>query len=313
MPAKPPDPVAQAIASISRTVALWRLGGLSPLELCRKVLRGYRQNHFDARCAQFAYYSMLALFPLLILLIAGVARLPLRGVLENSLEAADRGLPEEVFQLLDRQVREIQAHSTVSLMLASLLILGVAGSRVFLTMTEGLNLAYGVHETRRFWQVYGMAFLLTVGASLLLFVAMVLMVVGPMVSNWAAELQLDLPWLAVVVRRGTRWGVVCTCLWLYTATVYCLVPNVKLPWYWLSPGSVFAVMGWMVVSQGFRLYVENLGQFNETYGALGGVMVLLIWLHLTGAVLLMGGQINGVIHRAAARVTDSQAGRDARA
>jgi membrane protein len=195
-------------------------------------------------------------------------------------------------------VYDIQSHSSLGLIAISLGVLTIAGSQVFLTVTEGLNLAYGVKETRRSWHVYGMAVLLNFAASLLLLVALVLMVAGPMLSEWIAARGFHVPLLQTMLRSGVRWGVVCGCLWVYTAAIYCLVPSLTLPWYWLSPGSVFAVGGWVVVSQGFRLYVENLGRYNETYGAIGGVIVLMIWLDLTGAVLLMGGQINGVIHRA---------------
>lgn len=308
------DPVATAIASIARTVKLWRFGGLPPWTVVARSWKGYRENHFDARSAQFAYYSMLAIFPLLILIIAGVAHLPLAGVLENSLDAAKHGLPEGMFDLLRNQIRDIQKHSTVSLLAISAFVLAGAGSRVFLTITDGLNMAYGVKETRRFWQVYGMAFLLTIAAGVLMFFGVVLMVAGPMLSDWVTAHDIHIPYLTVILRRGVRWGVVCGCLWAYTSTVYSVVPCVKLPWYWLSPGSVFAVGGWVAVSQGFRLYVENLGQFNETYGAIGGVIVLIIWLDLTGAVLLMGGEINSVIHRAAAeegRGVEAQSGRAA--
>lgn len=304
MPHLPHDPLAQAIASVARTVRLWKFGGLSPWQVIVRTVRGYQQNHFGARAAQFAYYSLLALFPLLILIIAALARIPLQDVLKSSLDAADRGLPEDVYQLIQHQVKDIQEHSTVGLISLSLMVVASAGSGVFLTITDGLNAAYGIPESRRFWHVYGMAFLLTIAASLLMLVAMVMMVVGPILSDWMATHRMDFPWLRLILSRGVRWGVVCGFLWLYTAAVYSLVPSVKLPFYWLSPGSVFAVIGWVLVSQGFRLYVENMGRYNEAYGALGGVIVLIIWLDLTGTVLLLGGQINSVIHRAAA-VTSS--------
>jgi len=299
-------PVAEAVASIGRTARLWRFGGLSVWQLIVRSWRGYRDNHFGGYSAQFAYYSMLALFPLLILLIAAIARLPLSGVLENSLDAAHRALPEDVSNLLQRQVRDmvrqqvhdIQSHSSFSLIVASLAVLGIAGSQIYLTITEGLNLAYGIKESRRSWQVYGMALLLNLAASLLLLVALVLMVAGPILSGWIETQGFDVPFLATILRSGVRWGVVCSCLWIYTSAIYCLGPSVKLPWYWFSPGSAFAVGGWVLVSQGFRVYVENLARYNETYGALGGVIVLMVWFNLTGAVLLMGGQINAVIHAA---------------
>lgn len=302
-------PVAEAVASIGRTARLWRFGGLSPLELVVRSVKEYRANHFDARSAQFAYYSMLALFPLLILLIAAIARLPFSGVIDNALDAAHRALPENTYDTLARQVRDIREKSTLKLFTISFGVLTIAGSQVFLTLTEALNRAYGVEETRRSWQVYGLAFLLTVAASLLMLVALVLMIAGPKLSEWLSTREYRLPIVETILSSGVRWGVVAACLWIYTTAVYCLVPSVKLPWYWFSPGSAFAVAGWVLVTQGFRLYVEDFGRYNETYGALGGVIVLMIWLDLTGSVLLMGGQINGVIHRAetATAVADKMA------
>jgi len=292
-------PVAETVASIGRTARLWRFGGLSVWRLLVRSVRGYRANQFDGSSAQFAYYSMLALFPLLILLIAAVARLPFAGVIENALDAArPPAVPEEIYTLLARQVRDIQARSTVRIFLASLGVLTIAGSQVFLTITEGLNRAYGVVETRRSWQVYGLAFLMTIAASLLILIALVLMIIGPMLSSWLSGRNIAVPYLQTILKSGVRWGVVCACLWIATTTVYSVAPSIKLPWYWLSPGSVFAVIGWVVASQGFRLYVEDFATYNTTYGALGGVIVLMVWLNLTGAVLLMGGQINGVIHHA---------------
>jgi membrane protein len=293
-----PDPAADTVSSIGRLARLWRFGGLSPWQLIVQSVRGYRENHFDARSAQFAYFSMLSLFPMLILLIAALARLPLKQVLDNALVAVDQALPEEIDKLLISQIRDIQDRSTLGLLATSLGVLTIAGSQVFLTIIEGLNRAYGVQETRPIWQVYGMAFLLTIAASLLLLVAVVLMIVGPKLSAELARLNISLPYLSAMLQGGVRWGVVGACLWISTSAIYYLVPNVKLPWYWFSPGSVFAVVGWVVCSQGFRIYVENFGSYNKTYGALGGVIVLLVGLNLTGAVLLMGGQINGVIHRA---------------
>lgn len=291
-------PVAETVASIGRTARLWKFGGLSVWQLLIRTAKGYRKHQFDTLAAQFAYYSMLALFPLLIVIIAALARLPLADVLDNALDAARNALAPEVYQLIEGQIRDIQARSTNKLFAISFGVLAIAGSQVFLTITEGLNRAYGVKETRHFWQVYGLAFLLNVAASLLMLIALVLMVAGPMLSTWLAGRDLAIPIVRTMLQSGARWGVVCACLWIYTTAVYCLVPSIKLPWYWFSPGSVFAVVGWVITTQGFRLYVEDFSNYNTTYGALGGVIVLMVWLDLTGTVLLIGGEINGVIYQA---------------
>lgn len=291
-------PVAEAVESIGRTARLWRFGGLSPWQLALRMLKAYRQNGLGSSGAVFAYYSMLAIFPLLILILAAVARLPFSGVVSNSLDAAHRALPDDVYELLAQQVHDIQRRSTLGLVFAAIGVLAVAGSQVFVTIIDGLNRAYNVKETRRIWRVYGMAFLLTVAASLLFMLALILMIAGPKLSEYLASREFRMPYLETLLSTGVRWGVVCGCLWVYTSVIYWLVPNVKLPWYWFSPGSAFAVIGWVAITQAFRIYVENWANYNKTYGTLGGVIVLMVWLDLTGVVLLVGGQINGVIHQA---------------
>jgi membrane protein len=310
-----PNPAAKALAEIGREIRLWRFGGLSPWRLLVLSIKGYRDNQFDARSAQFAYYTLLALAPLLILLVAAAAHLPSaealerRGfltqedrvdVVENLMDVADKGLPDNAFEVIKRQILDIQAHSSLSLILGSLVLLGMAGSQVFLTLAAGLNLAFGVKEERRLWQVHGTALLLTMVIFLLLLLAMVLLVVGPTISHLLESRKVHVPYATLLFDKGARWAVVCGCLLVCSSAIYRLVPSVRLRWDIFSPGSVFATAGWVLVSQGFRLYVENFGRYNETYGALGGVIVLVVWLDLTGSILLLGGQINGVIHRAAA-------------
>lgn len=292
-------------------VALWRLGGLSPWQLIRQSLKCYREHKFDARSAQFAYYSMLALAPLLIVVIGCVAQFPLEGVLEREgvldsfLKAVAKGMPDNVVELIKGQIRNIQEHSTVQLIAVGLVLLGIAGSRLFMTMGAGLDAAYDVERRRKFWRSGGVSLLLTLGVSLLLLAAMVSLVIGPMVTRLITDM-VHIPWNQFLFYTGIRWGVACGFLLISTSVIYWIVPSVSLRWYFLSPGSVFATTGWVVVTQGFRAYVENLGRYNETYGALGGVVVLMIWLYLTGSLLLMGGQINSVIHRAAiARLDES--------
>lgn len=280
-------------------LTLWRLGGLSVFEVVFRAFESYRRHQLSARSAQFAYYAMLALAPLLIVIIATAALFPVDGAIDSFLRALDIGLPESAVQLINRQVRDIQANTSLGLVGAGLVLLGIVGSRLFLTIGAGLDAAYSVRR-RRFLKAGGLALGLTFGIFLLLLVAMLLLLVGPAVARLVSRF-VEQPWILVLLSAGVRWGVACGFILIATATVYWLIPSVKLPWHWISPGSLFATVGWIVVTQGFRLYVENFSRYNETYGALAGVVVLMVWLYLTGAVLLMGGEINSVVHQAIAK------------
>lgn len=274
------------------------MGGLTPWQLLKRSAQGWQDHQLSAKSAQFAYYSMLALVPLLILTIAAIARLPLAGTLDSFERLLRRALPPDAFVLVETQIRDIQDHSNTSLAFAAVLICIFGGMRLFVTMGEGISAAFGV--TRRRWvRAQGVSFLLTLGILALLLVALVLLVVGPNLLHWVL-IMLDMEQLEGPLAHGVRWVIVTGCLLTCTSAIYCLMPAVKLPWHWLSPGNVTAVVGWMLLSQGLQQYVIYFGHYNKTYGALAGVIVLLLWFYLGGATLLLGGLINGVIYQAAA-------------
>lgn len=257
------------------------------------VVRGFRRNHLDARSAQLAYYAMLGIAPLLILIIAAFSQLPVGERLDRLVDIVGAAIPPDAQRVLVDQIHDIEKHSTPQLVLVGLVTLAYAGIRFFRTIARGLNAAYGIPEERRFVRFYGVALLFTVAAYLLILLALVVAVVGPAVLSRIME-GLGVPALDGFWNHAGRWTAACLAVLLALSVIYWLAPSEKLRWRLLSPGSVFATLGWALASLGFRFYVANFSRYNETYGALGGVIVLMVWLYLVGAVLFAGGQLNSV-------------------
>lgn len=278
--------------------AMWKFGGLTPWDLIRQAVRGYNQHRLSAQSAQFAYYAMFTLVPLLIVIIACTAQLPIRGIIASMENAINQGLPTTVSQMLFAQIEDIQKNSTYSLIMAGLVLLCWGGTRLFFTMGTGLDAIFEVDHRRTFLKAGGLSLLLTFGVLLLFLTSVILLVLGPELARLVLEYFYS-PWLHFLLSVGVRWSIACGFMLIATSVIYWVVPSVKLPWKIFTPGSLFVVISWVIMLQGFRLYVENFAHYNETYGTLGGFIVLLAWLYLTGAILMMGGEINGVIYRSA--------------
>jgi membrane protein len=279
-------------------LGLWRFGGLPIWKVGWRTWQGFQDNYLEARCAQFAFYSMLVIAPMMILIIGLLAKLPVENVIDQLMISVQRNVPTSAYELIEAQITDIQATRSTSLMLISAVILSFSGSRIFLTMGEGLNAAYGVPVRQMRWRLRGKSILFTVAVVPLLLLLMVAIVVGPTVVAWVYQL-LEIPLAESFVTHVVRWILVTLGLWFVTVAIHCWIPSARQPWYWFSPGTVFTVVGWIVASQAFRFYVENFALYNQTYGALCGVIVMMLWLYMIGAVLLLGGQLNSVVYRAA--------------
>ena len=274
---------------------IWNLGGLSPQQLLRQTLSEFRERQLSARCAQFAYFSMLAIMPMLIVMVYAIGQMPIQGLLGSFLELLEKTLPADAYQLFRTQILSMQQQSSTTYIAISCLIFLYAGSRLFVTIGEGLNVAFGHPPRARRLRTYWLSLALTFSIALLLIVALIILVIGPQAIEWLIHgVHLSVP--DSLSANLIRWSVVVGVLLILTSTIYYLVPAHGLPWHWLSPGTVFAVVGWIAASQGFRWYVASYARYNQIYGTLGGVMAMLFWLYLTGAILLMGAQINGIIY-----------------
>jgi membrane protein len=281
----------------------WKLGGLSPWQLARRVLHAIGRHNFFGRASELAFDFLFALFPLLLFMLALIGLFASRSnELQSDLLAyfADF-LPWTAFALLNKTAIELAANaSNGKLTLGILLALWFASGGVS-SMISALNLAYGARETRSWLRVRVIALFLTLFISMLLLAALILVLVSDHILDWLGA-ELSLTPEVVVLWKALQWPAAIVFVLLSCALVYYFGPNLKnRRWHWVTPGSAFGVLLWLAASIGLRIYLHFVDSYSTTYGSLGAVMILLVWLYVTGFAFLIGGEINAEIERAATR------------
>jgi membrane protein len=280
-------------------VSPWTLGGLGVRELARRVWEEIQKDELTDRAAALSYYFVFALFPTLLFLTALVGLVPEQDLMARLLAPAKEFLPADAASLLERTLAEIQRGAGGGILSIGAVVALWGASRGMVSMITTLNVVYGVTNPRPWWRRQLVALALTAAFSALALGALLSLVLGERVGQAAAT------WAGLGGTFTTVWGLVQFPLGLLlTVTgidlVYHFAPAVRLRWYWLTPGSAFAGLAWIGASLGFRVYVSYFANYNATYGSIGGVILLLLWLYLSSVALLIGGEINSVIARAAA-------------
>jgi membrane protein len=278
--------------------SVWKLGGLRVTELARRVIAEVQDDDCLGRAAQLAYYFLFALFPFFLFLVTLLGYLPIPDLLDRIMAGLAQLLPGEALQLVQDNVRQLVTGQRGGLLSFGILAALWSSSSALTAIIDSLNRAYDVQEGRPFWKVRGLAILLTVGLSTFIILALVLLTFGPQLGRWAADL-IGLGQVFEFTWNIVRWLVIVGLLILAMAMLYYLAPDVEQDWKWITPGSVCAVLGWLLASLGFSFYVNSFGSYNATYGSIGAVIVLLTWMYLTGLFVLIGGEINAEIEHAA--------------
>jgi membrane protein len=274
------------------------LGGLGITELATRVVKEVREDDCLGGASQLAYYLLFAVFPFALFLTALLGYLPIPNLMERLLAALATLLPGDMVTLLQAHVRQLVTEQKGGLLSFGILTALWASSSAVVAIIDALNRAYDVQEGRPWWKVRGVALLLTIGLSLFIVLAMVLLIFGPQLGDWLASL-VGLGKVFELLWNILRWPVSAGMLAVAIAVVYYYAPDVEQEWKWITPGAVFAVLATIVVSLGFSLYVSRFGSYNKTYGSIGAVIVFLTWLYLTGLCLLVGGEINAEVEHAA--------------
>lgn len=276
--------------------SLWKFGGLTPLRLTQQVTRKFDDDEVLTRSSSLSYYFLLALFPMLLFLVSliGIVAGPHSEFREAVVSTLGNFAPGSATGLI-RNVLSQTVKSSGGLKLG-IGILGAlwAASGGMSALIVSLNVINHVEESRPWFKLRGTTIALTIALAILVLIPVALIFYGTRIENVVAA-----GWGGHALRtvwKFVEWAVSLACMFLSFSVVYYFGPNLNdRKWYWQTPGAVLGVIVWLATSLGFRLYLHFFDSYSATYGFIGAVIILMLWLYLTGMAILIGAEVNSVI------------------
>ena len=263
--------------------------------LLKLAITDFFADDMATYAAALAYRLLFSIFPFLIFLTALLGFLGAPRFFEWMRQQAAYLLPAQAMQAVENVLAELQTPQGGLMSVGIALAVWSASAGVLGTM-DALNVAYDVKERRPMWKRFAVSILYTLALAVMLIVASALMISGPEFLTWLTR-YVGLDELFIMVWAWVRWPIAIFLLMLAVALVYWAAPNVKQPFRFITPGSVVAVTVWVIASVAFGFYVQTFANYNQTYGSLGAVIILLFYFFLSAAVLLFGAELNAVIAR----------------
>lgn len=281
--------------------SLWKLGGLTPPRLSLNVLRAILDDDLFSRASGLAFDFVLALFPLLVFMLALFGLFASHGsaLLDSLLAYFTDFLPPAASELVGSIVDELARHSG-----GGKITFGIVAGLWFASggmssMISTLNGVFRVREARSWFKVRATALGLTFVMAILLLTALLVVLVGSRFVDWVARVFSWSAFLAVVW-KAFQWPAAAFFVMIAFSLVYYCGPNLENHRrHWFTPGSLFGMLLWLASSMGLRVYLHFFNTYSTTYGSLGAAMILLVWLYVSGLSFLVGGEINAEIERAA--------------
>lgn len=255
--------------------------------------------------AQLAFFFLLALFPLLIFM---VTLLPYLNLQEDQLfSILQTYAPGEVYLLINNTLDEVLKERNGGLLSVGILATIWSASNGMNAMIKSLNRSYNIEETRPFFIARSISIVFTLLLITLFVVALVLPVFGKQIGTFIFS-YIGYEQGFLTIWTSIRWTIPPVMIFLVFMLLYWIAPNRKLFLKSVIPGAIFATLGWILVSFAFSLYVSSFGNYSKTYGSIGGIIVLMMWLYFSGIILMIGGQINAVMQERKEKLAMKKAG-----
>lgn len=266
--------------------------------LLRRVLSEFKDDELTDRAAALTYYGILSLFPALLVLVSllGIAG---QSATQEVLDNIQKLAPGSARDIISDAVKQLQAKAGLGSVLAVVGLLGAvwSASGYVAAFIRAANAVYDVPEGRPVWKVLPLRVALTVVLLLLAVVSALIVVFTGTLARQAGT-ALGVGDTALTVWSFAKWPVLVLLVTMMIAILYWATPNARVRGFkWITPGSVIALLVWLVASAGFAFYVANFGSYNKTYGTLAGVIVFLVWLWVTNLAILLGLEFDAELAR----------------
>ena len=269
--------------------------GKAGLGLARRVWAEAKSDNLGLLAAGVAFYALLSIFPMMIALITIYGLIADPADVVEQVKPVTKAMPDEAATLLTDQLTAVAGGSSGSLTLGLVISLAAAlwaAAGGISALITGINAVNDLEEERGFVKLKALALGLTLGGLLVAIAAILLVAVFP-----AAVDRLNLGTGGRVGAEALRWIVLVLLIGVALSVFYWIGPSRRPRWRWLSAGAVTALIIWVLGSVAFSFYVSNFGSYNKTYGAIAGVVVLMLWLYLTSYIVLLGAEINAESER----------------
>jgi membrane protein len=283
------------------------LRDLASFRALKATVEEFQRDDALGIAAQLAYYLILALFPFILVLVSLLGTFGSEELASEVLGYFQQVMPEQAYEIIKDFTDNIISGKAEApgLFTFGILFTIWAASGAFAALINALNRAYDVQETRPFWKVRGIAILMTLGLSVLILIGVLLLVLGPQIGEAIANV-FGLERTFLVVWEVARWPVALFFMMFTVALLYYFAPDVDQPFRWITPGGLIGVVLWVLASVGFNFYVSNFGSYNKTYGSIGAVIVLLLYLYISSLTILFGATLNATLVRMKEEISGSQ-------
>jgi membrane protein len=283
------------------------LRDLASIRALKATVQEFQRDDALGIAAQLAYYLILALFPFILVLVSLLGTFGSEELASEVLGYFQKVMPEQAYEIIKDFTNNIISGKAEApgLFTFGILFTLWAASGAFAALINALNRAYDVQETRPFWKVRGIAILMTLGLSVLILIGVLLLVLGPQIGEAIANV-FGLERTFLVVWEVARWPAALFFMMFTVALLYYFAPDVDQPFRWITPGGLIGVILWVLASVGFNFYVSNFGSYNKTYGSIGAVIVLLLYLYISSLTILFGATLNATLVRMKEEISGSQ-------
>lgn len=259
--------------------------------ILKRVRDDFQKNNMSLISAGIAFYELLALFPLLISIVSIYSIFADPATVEDQLNSASQFIPPDAQSIISNQLNNIVTQSSTTLSVGTMISILAAlwsankGSKALM---DGFNIAYDEVEARGFIKKNLVALSFTFSAVVSIIIALALIALLPAILS---VLRIDT--IVTFAVSWGRWVVLAFMMIIGLAILNRFAPSRNdAKWSWVSVGSIFSTILLLLLSAGFSFYVSNFGKYNETYGSIGGVIVLLLWLYFSTYIVLLGAELN---------------------